>query len=766
MEIKEFSTSGIRHFITYLIEKFPPFKNPFLILISIVTPILLGIAIILGWMSFKKVKDVVTNDFNQQQLVIAHHVAQQIENNLNTLKKELSLLSLSPSMQYFENVSIGKRMGITFLRIKEEGVLEIRYVESAKSKTYVVDNYEYQTVHPNSEDIYYLDLVSKEKNKGDILTTEVSPVVYGSGGIYQIIMKMILILPVWQVSIDESHPVATNKFSGALLFIMDATALTEKITKDIRSGETGYAWVMNEKGLFLYHPEKEFIGKNAFEARKEKKPTISFARINEIQKKMMLAGKEGTSWYISGWHRGVEGEIKKLIAYAPIMLNKNPPIPPLVKGGEGGFSEQNERNRIWSVAVVAPISEVEDTIHSTQLRLFFLEGIITIAILTGGLLIIGVMHKWSLSLKNEIGEKTIEVKKSEQQYKSLVENAEDIIFTVDHNGDYLSINKYGAKFFNKTPEEIIGHNMLEILSWPSAETPLMMIKEVFKTKESKQITHPVWIGEHEYWLNTNVRRLWDKEGNIYAVLGISRDITDRKKIEEHSYHTEKLASMGTLAAGVAHEINNPLGIILGFTDILLEKSRSDSQEHEILKTIEKHGLRAKRVVENLLSFARYTERKEEIVDINKGITTVLAVVENTFLVNKIFINQHLQEDLPEVKGCSEELQQVFFNIINNAISAMKGGGILTIMTKALNNNNEQVEIKFADTGHGIKKEFRRKIFDPLFTTKKIGEGTGLGLSVSYGIITKHGGTITFETKTEEESENIGTTFTITLPAIK
>ena len=119
----------------------------------------------------------------------------------------------------------------------------------------------------------------------------------------------------------------------------------------------------------------------------------------------------------------------------------------------------------------------------------------------------------------------------------------------------------------------------------------------------------------------------------------------------------------------------------------------------------------------------------------------------------------------QVKGNAGELQQVFFNIINNAVSAMKGGGDLTISTRYMD-EGRNVEIKISDTGNGIKPEHRTKIFDPLFTTKKVGEGTGLGLFVSYGIITKHGGTITFETRTIEESKETGTSFTITLPAVK
>ena len=744
MEEKKFAFPSIRRLFIYVMERYCPFNiKTFQILVGIVTAILLGTVLILGWTSSKKIREVVTKDFNQQQLVLAQHAARQIENNLNILKKELSLLSLSPSIQYFEKVWLGKRIEITFSRIKEEGILELRYIESKGSRMHLVNSNGYQTAHTYPEDMSYLEWARQIKNQDAMLISEVSPVIHGND--YQkLIMKMVV--PVWQISVDETNPVATYKFSGVLLFVVDATGLIENITKGIKSGKTGYAWVMDEKGIFLYHPEMEFIGKNAFEARKAKKTTISFARINEIQKEMMLTGKEGMSWYISGWHRGQEGEMKKLIAYTPIHLT---------------ISEKP----LWSVAVVAPVSEVEDAIHSIQIRQFSLQAIIIVVILLGGVTIIFLILNWSTAMEQEVERKTVELKKSEQRYKSLVENAEDIIFAVDQHGNYLSINKFGARFFDKKPENIIGKNMSEILSWPTAEELAIMIQEVFNTKESRQITHPIKIGEHVYWLNTNLRRLWDEEGNIYAVLGISRDITERKKMEEQMFHTEKLASVGTLSAGVAHEINNPLAIILGFTDLLLEKTPQNSESYETLKTIEKQGLNAKRVVENLLSFTRFSEHKEENMDINKNIEAVLAVVGNTLSINKIKVQKKLS-DLPvQVKGNAGELQQVFFNIINNAVSAMKGGGNL-IISAGYTDEGRIVEIKISDTGNGIKPEHRTKIFDPLFTTKKVGEGTGLGLFVSYGIITKHGGTITFETRTIEESKETGTSFIITLPAVK
>jgi two-component system, NtrC family, sensor kinase len=733
---------NIRRLVIYLLEKYYPFKiGSFQITVVIVTALLLGVVLILGWMSGQKVREVVTEDFNQQQLVLARHTAQQIENSLAILKEQILLLSLSPSIQYFEKVWIGKRIGITFSGIKEFGALEIRYVESEK-KTHIVNSKGLRTAITYPECKEYLKWGRQIENKNSLLISKIMPSFYHNNK-QALIIKMVK--PVWQVSVDETNPQATNKFSGVLVFIIDTSTFVGKITESIRSGKTGYAWVIDENGTFLYHIEKEFIGKNAFEARKEKRPMISFARINEIQREKMLKGEEGTSWYLSGWHKGKEGQIKKLIAYSPISLDET-------------------GKHLWSVAVVAPISEVENAIQSIQARQISLQAIIIIWILFGGLTISFMLITWSGSLEQEVSRKTAELQQSEQRYKSLIENAEDIIFTVDKDGNYLSINNYGARFFNMKPDDIIGRNMSEIISMPDTDLLLMTVREVFDRKKGKQITHLIRIGENKYWFNTNLRRLLNKEGNIYAILGISRDITSRKIIEEQSFNTEKLASMGTLSAGVAHEINNPLAIILGFTDLLLEKTPRESQDYDMLKTIEKHGLRAKLVVENLLSFARCTERKEELLDINKNIEAVFSVIGNTLLMNRINIKKELQEDLPFVDGCAEELQQVFFNIITNAVSAMGPNGTLTITTQA--SSDEKIEIRFADTGPGIPKEHRRKIFDPLFTTKKIGEGTGLGLSVSYGIIVKHGGTIDFETKTKDESEETGTTFIITLPTIR
>jgi len=398
-------------------------------------------------------------------------------------------------------------------------------------------------------------------------------------------------------------------------------------------------------------------------------------------------------------------------------------------------------------------------------RKVLLEGFAVLITIVAGLFLVNLLQRWSSTVSKEVEAKTRELNRSEILYRSLVENANDIIFTISPEGKILSMNRYGSEFFCKVPSELIGQDIANLLPAGSAEIIMQANTEILETTVGKRINCKTVIDDSERWVNISLSGLVDEWGNVYKVLGIGRDVTERRKNEEQMIYTEKLASMGTLAAGVAHEINNPLAIILGFTDMLLEKRFEDPEAYDLLKTIEKQALNAKRVVEKLLSFARQSEHEEKDININQNIDEVLDVIGRTIYLNKITTIKDFAPSLPLVRGEPGEFQQVFFNLINNAVAAMKGGGVLTVSTSAIN-QGRTVEVRISDTGHGIKKQHRTKIFDPLFTTKKVGEGTGLGLSVTYGIITHHGGTITFETRTEEESDSPGTTFIVTLPAVK
>lgn len=710
----------------------------------LVTVVMLGMILVLGWISSQAVRDTVIEDFNNQQLVIARHAASMIENSLADFRRELTLLSFSPAVQYSERVQMQRRILIVYSSFRDDGMREIRYVEKKSGKTHVIDKEGAHVFSPSHADGESLAQAERPDLKGKLQMSDI--VVQPLNGRHETILRMTM--PVWQVSVDDAHPVATEDFAGVLVFVIDASRLAEKVAGALKSGKTGYTWVLDDKGIFLYHPEADFIGKNAMEARREKNPAISFSRINQIQKEMILTGKEGTSWFISGWHRGQQGEMKKLIAYSPV---------PLAREGAA---------KHWSVAVVAPISEVEGAIRDITFRQSLVQGVAVLITLMGGLTLVSILVRWSNTIQHQVEEKTCALQKSEYRYRSLIEHAKDIIFTLDRNGMVLSLNSRGCSFFRVEQAAFSGGWVQDLFGAASGEEQMAVAQRIFERMVTEEeITSQITIDGEDRWLNINYSALADENGAVYSVLGIGRDITERKKLEQRMSHTEKLASVGTLAAGVAHEINNPLAVILGFTEMLLDQTPQDAENYELLKTIERQGMNAKRIVENLLGFARFTEHKEQDVDLNANLESVLAVVGNNLNINKVVIEKILADNLPLIKGDPGELQQVFFNLIANASSVMKGtGGTLTVQT-AFPKGSGCVEVTFADTGPGIPKAVRSKIFDPFFTTKKVGEGTGLGLSISYGIISKHGGSIAFETRTADESGSTGTKFIVSLPAI-
>jgi PAS domain S-box-containing protein len=415
------------------------------------------------------------------------------------------------------------------------------------------------------------------------------------------------------------------------------------------------------------------------------------------------------------------------------------------------------------VAVVAPTDEVYGTIHTLYIRQFLIQGILIFALILAACAVIYYEMRWSVELQREVDHATTNLRRSREQYKSVVENARDFIFLLDEKGTFISANTAAARVFGTPAAGMAGKSLSGLFAPDDAAALLTQVQDVVDSRKSSEVKSAVRIKDRIYWLSTHFVPVFGEDGRtVDRVLVMARDITERQHIEEQLYQTEKLASLGTLSAGVAHEINNPLGVILGFTEILLDRMPPDSKEHELLKTIERQGLNAKRIVEKLMTYARQPAKQEEFTDLNKDIEMVTSLLQNNLFTNKIELELRLARELPRVHGDSGELQQVFINLVNNAVAAMPTGGKLSVITR-INPYNQMVEAIFADTGTGIPKEIGERIFDPFFTTKKVGEGTGLGLSVSYAIVNKSGGNIRFETRVQDAAGgNQGTTFFVAL----
>jgi PAS domain S-box-containing protein len=358
-----------------------------------------------------------------------------------------------------------------------------------------------------------------------------------------------------------------------------------------------------------------------------------------------------------------------------------------------------------------------------------------------------------------------------QQYLNI---AGVIIVAINEKGTVSLINKKGCDVLGYKEDEIIGKNWFDLCvperfreeRNETFQKVMAGIEEEVEDYENIILTKS---GEKRIiaWHNTS---LTDEKGRIIGTLSSGEDITQRKQTEEELIRSEKLASLGKLAASVVHEVNNPLAGIMIYLKLLLkkykeEKIQTKSTEEQLLK-MEKELDRTTRIIRNLLDFARQSEPSTKPIEINKVINAALLLVGNQINLENISLEKNLDLHLPLVLADFDKIQQVLINIMLNAIQAMPKGGKLIITTSAARGSKiggtqkNTVRIDIKDTGVGIPKENLNKLFTPFFTTKEKGKGVGLGLSVVHGIIGKHKGKIDVESEPNE-----GTTFTIYLEAM-
>jgi signal transduction histidine kinase len=243
-------------------------------------------------------------------------------------------------------------------------------------------------------------------------------------------------------------------------------------------------------------------------------------------------------------------------------------------------------------------------------------------------------------------------------------------------------------------------------------------------------------------------------GNSGSLL-VMDDISEKVNLEDQLLQTEKLSSIGLLAAGIAHEVNTPIAGISSYTQMLLKETPETDRRKKILEKIEKQTFRAAEIVSGLLNFSRLSSSEFKDLDINQLIEDSLALMSHQLECSNIKVDSRFDLSLPPVYGNTGKLQQVFVNLFLNARDAMPSGGELAIHTGM---TESMVVIDISDTGFGISEDNIRRIFDPFFTTKSIGRGTGLGLAVSYGIVQEHGGGIFVDS-----SSGKGTHFRVKLP---
>jgi signal transduction histidine kinase len=222
-----------------------------------------------------------------------------------------------------------------------------------------------------------------------------------------------------------------------------------------------------------------------------------------------------------------------------------------------------------------------------------------------------------------------------------------------------------------------------------------------------------------------------------------------KDYQDQLIQAQKMESLGKLAGGVAHEINTPLSIILGYSQLLQEDAPEGGQLREDLRLIEKQAKICRKIVSDLLGFSRQRDNRAVEMDLGRGIAETVDMVRHTFYLEDVSIEAEVEPDMPRVKGDPEKLKQVWMNLLDNALDAMRGGGVIAVRCR-LDESRTKAVVSVADTGSGIAAADLGKVFDPFFSTKPVGRGTGLGLSVSFGIVKDHGGLVRAESPLPEQ----------------
>ena len=365
------------------------------------------------------------------------------------------------------------------------------------------------------------------------------------------------------------------------------------------------------------------------------------------------------------------------------------------------------------------------------------------------------LHKYSEALEEKVQERTREIEQAKQYIESLLENANDVIYTLDSDLRFTYVNSK-IETWGYQKEDLLGRPYLSLLSKRYRGRHLRETLDI-GTKQVYEIEMMSQGGAYRSVL-VSVSPLRNEEGVPIGVLGIARDITERKTLEKQVQDAERLASIGQLAAGVAHEINNPLGGILNCLYNIRKGTLSAARAEEYTHFMEDGLRRVQKIVRQLLDFSQQHQPELVLTDVNSLVEQVLVLVNHSLEEKHLTLHRQCEPALPAIMVDPHMIEQVLMNLILNAVQATQEHGMVTIRTHQVDG---VCEIEVEDTGCGIPAEVRPNIFDPFFTTKRTGEGTGLGLSVSLGIVERHGGEMLVDSEVGK-----GTKFSIRLPLVR
>ncbi len=729
--------------------------TPVVFILSLI--VVLSFIIILGQFFHQSLQEEMAAQFNNQQLLLAREVARNIESFIDYVYKAIHVIS---RIQEIGDIRHNSRVrsvaeNINFA-IQNEVLVTIKVLDKHGIVLY-------DSAFPGREgvDLSRTDYFKQARllPSNEKLITELLPSHDRDPNSKQFIVAT----PIY----ERRSPSRINEFGGVVLAVLSLDGITQKFLSPIKSGTRGYAWMIDSDGALLYHPtQPDMVGKNLYQTDKT---CFQCHKSFDIEKRMIEGKTEAFGDYVAP-----SGENKLAAFYKFPIARKS-----------------------WLVVVSAPYSDVIALMQKS--RRFYSLLILSLFIATlaaSGATIINYKKKIAAEekakhLENRRRlERELEIAKD--YLENIVENTKTNLMVVDKDLIVRTVNTAQAWELGRPKHDILGKPLFDLFPdglIPYEGIPLKALLEKTLAGRSFEIKDYKITGlrESPLYLAMNFSPLLI-DGVIPGILITNNNVTKRvqleealkryaielenkvdkgtataKKLEQQVMHSEKLAALGKLAAGVAHEIGNPLTSISTFAQLLREMAQDDFTKNS-LDIINNHIQRITEIVRRMSTFSRADALSIKLTQINDALNSTLDLMRlDKRMKSTIEIAVSLDPDLSKTMIDEGQLSQVFINIILNAFDAMPDGGKLTVSTRQGYDEHDRksIIIEFADTGIGITKQDFAKIFDPFYTTKEAGKGTGLGLSLSYNIIKRFKGDIKVESETGAR-----TVFTIILPVEK
>jgi PAS domain S-box-containing protein len=721
-----------------------------------------GLVFYFGGLNNSQFKNAMIENNQKHMLDTVKAGAEHLEDRLNYIKLELALLALNPAVResFAEDVN---RDGLSN-EANSSVTTSFTHIENMTYSIYRIDSKGFVLERvPYREDIVGNDYSEKPgvkyvlQNKTPFIS-ELFVTNYGFKAIS-------VCVPVF----------GEGELTGLLRAIIHLESISDAVSK-IKKGKRGYAWLIDDRGVHIHHPDPIQIGRDKMQFRKNKFSHYDWAELENIVYKMK-SGEEGVGVYHSVWWTEENpSHVKKLIAYSPVDLG-------------------NER---WSMGLSMGYDEIDAIIKKHVILTFGIYSVIILFLIGSALTIYIVqkkkvkleitaqsaeeLKKANVSLKGEMEErKLVEKALSEERnmLRTLLDNLPDLIYIKDTEGRFLTCNAESAKFLGAGKiSDVIDKTDFDFFPWELASKFYHNEQEIIRTgrplinREELSINS---LGQTRWFFVTKVPIL-DIKGNVTGVVGISRDITERKHLEEQLQMRQRMDSIGTLGAGIAHDFNNLLAGIMGYLDILININSNDlsKTQKEYIENALKSCTRAADLVKQFQSLAKGTVSRKTSVDLYEASKEVFNLLGKT--TDKLISKEiELSPDEFYVYADPSELNQVLLNLGTNAVNALtekgiKPGARISIKAKEYTitgkdktglGEGDYIHIFFEDNGIGMTKDVKRQAFDPLFTTgeKSSQKGQGLGLAMVFNIVTRrHDGYIDIES-----ARGKGTTMHIYLP---